>query len=583
MRRAAAWATLLTLAWLVAVVGAPPARAATPKVFLLGDSVMAGLSFSGAARDLLAASYDVTLDAKVCRTLREPSCSTQYDGRPPAALSVMRANVGGLGDVLVMMAGYNDGTLGPGLDAVMAEAQAQGVPHVVWLTYRNLTGRYSASNATLDDAATRYPTLTIADWNAYSAAQSGWFGGDGLHLTAAGAMALATFIKASVDEVLAGVGANPASRCRGDVAGTPTGSPAATVTTSPASGFVAVRPTRVADTRTGAPLGAGRALDVDLSSVVPAGATAALVNLTAVDPCGAGYLTGYACGSALPLASNVNYGRGTNRANLALVVLGQDRHLCVASYATSDVVVDVSGWLAPAQGWRYTALTPSRIVDTRDGLRASSGIVGKRAAGSTLPITVTPWPDGPGAPAAVLVNVTAVDADAPGYVTVAPCDVGAGTVSTLNVQRGEVVANLAASAVGGDGTICVTTSVATHVVVDLEGWFGSTGGLIAPQTPQRVVDTRSGAAASRLGAGTTLSVPSATGAVVNVTATNPAAAGYVTVHPCGAVPWVSNANYRAGDTVPALAAVGAASGGWCVTSSVATDLVIDRLGTLVGS
>ena len=79
----------------------------------------------------------------MCRTLREPSCSTKYDGQPPAALTVMRTNAGGLGDVLVMMAGYNDGNLGPGLDAVMAEAEAQHVPHVLWLTYRNTTGRYS--------------------------------------------------------------------------------------------------------------------------------------------------------------------------------------------------------------------------------------------------------------------------------------------------------------------------------------------------------------------------------------------------------------------------------------------------------
>ena len=43
---------------------------------------------------------------------------------------------------------------------------------------------------------------------------------------------------------------------------------------------------------------------------------------------------------------------------------------------------------------------------------------------------------------------------------------------------------------------------------------------------------------------------------MNVTATGPAAAGYLTVHPCDAVPWVSNANYGAGDVVPALAAVG---------------------------
>src|SRR5215218_5400394 len=90
MRRTAA-AVVTILAALVAVVVMPglDASAATPKVFLLGDSIMAGLSFSSDARALLDASYDVSLDAKVCRALREPSCSTKYDGQPPAALTVM--------------------------------------------------------------------------------------------------------------------------------------------------------------------------------------------------------------------------------------------------------------------------------------------------------------------------------------------------------------------------------------------------------------------------------------------------------------------------------------------------------------
>jgi hypothetical protein len=428
--------------------------------------------------------------------------------------------------------------------------------------------------------------MVVADWDAYSTGHNDWFGGDGLHLTGAGAMGLATFLKTNVDAVLAGkVATTGASRCRGNVTGTPAAAGAAAAPkVAPASGFVAVAPARVADTRTGDPLGAGRAVDVDLSAIVPAGASAAMVNLTAVDPCGAGFLTGYACGTAVPVASNVNYERGATRANLAIVVLGQERHLCVYSYATADVVVDVSGWLAPGQGWRYQALTPSRLVDTRDAFRATSTVVGKRVAGATLPVTVTPWPEAPTSPAAVLVNVTAIGADGPGFLTVSACGGdGAALASTLNVERGETVANLAASAVAGDGTVCVYTSTAMHVVVDLEGWFGSAGSLLAPQTPQRIVDTRTGIGGSRLGPGATLSVPSTTGAVVNVTATGPATSGYLTVHPCDVVPWVSNANYGPGDVVPALAAVGTAAGGYCVTSPSAADVVVDRLATLVNS
>ncbi len=562
----------------------PPASAAGQRVFLLGDSVMAGLRFSGAAQSALAGSFDVTLDAKVCRALREPSCSTQYDGRPPAALTVLRANAGSIGDALVMMAGYNDGSIGPGVDAILTEAAAQGIPHVLWLTYRNTNGRYSASNATLWAKTADYPTLTVADWNAFSSGHGDWFGGDGLHLTGNGAMALAQFLIANLETVFAGRGASaPSSRCAGPTAGTPVAPLVAGPTVvGEASGFTPVGPVRIADTRSGPPLGAGSALDVDLSGTVPPGATGVLVTVTATAPCADGYLTVYACGASIPLASNVNYRRGHDRANSAAVLLGADRHLCVYSYAPTDVVLDLSGWWVPNQGWRYQPATPARLVDTRDAAGARSPVVGKRLAGSTFSVTVAAWPSSPLAPTAVLVNVTATDADTAGFVTVSPCGSSTPEVSSLNVGPGEVAANTATVAVGGDGTVCVYTSAAMHVVVDLEGWFGSTGSLMAPQTPQRIVDTRTGLGGGRLGAGEGRTVATgATGAWVNATAVDPSADGFLTVHRCGPLPLVSNANYRAGAVVPALAAVGGGGGRFCVTSLAAADLVVDRLGNLV--
>jgi hypothetical protein len=392
-------------------------------------------------------------------------------------------------------------------------------------------------------------------------------------------MGLAQFLLANLQTMFA---AAP-SRCNGPSTGTATvptagGAPAV----GAAGGFTPAGPVRITDTRGGPPLGAGDALDVDLSPAVPTGATAALVTLTATGTCADGYLTASACGAPMPLASNVNYTRAHDRANSSVVLLGSDRHVCVYSSATADVVVDLSGWWAPGQGWRYEPAAPARLIDTRDAKGARSPVVGKRAAGSTLPVTVTAWPSSPMAPTAVLVNVTATDADTAGFVTVSPCGASTPTVSTLNLGPGEVVANVAAIAVGGDGTVCVYTSAAMHVVVDLEGWFGSTGSLLAPQTPQRIVDTRTGLAGARLRPGAALAVPaSGSGAWVNATAVSPDDDGFLTVHSCGPLPLVSNANYRAGAVVPALAAVGAGGTGFCVTSLAATDLVVDRLGTLV--
>ena len=69
-------------------------------------------------------------------------------------------------------------------------------------------------------------------------------------------------------------------------------------------------------------------------------------------------------------------------------------------------------------------------------------------------------------------------------------------------------------------------------------------------------------------------------AVLNVTVTNPAAAGFVTAWPCGQPqPLASNLNYVAGQTVPNLAIVRLGAGGRvCLYSMVATDLVADVAG-----
>ena len=59
-------------------------------------------------------------------------------GLPPTALQALRTYAGQWGNVLVMTAGYNDvgSSFANAVDAVMAEALAQGIPKVVWLTYR---------------------------------------------------------------------------------------------------------------------------------------------------------------------------------------------------------------------------------------------------------------------------------------------------------------------------------------------------------------------------------------------------------------------------------------------------------------
>ncbi len=47
----------------------------------------------------------------------------------------------------------------------------------------------------------RHPTLTVVDWNLYSRSHPDWFQPDGLHLTDVGAIAMATLLHRSLDEL----------------------------------------------------------------------------------------------------------------------------------------------------------------------------------------------------------------------------------------------------------------------------------------------------------------------------------------------------------------------------------------------
>ena len=110
--------------------------------------------------------------------------------------------------------------------------------------------------------------------------------------------------------------------------GTAPVTPSTTLSATPA-GVTVVAPKRLVDTRETATWSAAESsLTVTLDGVVPADATAVLVNLTATDPCAAGFLTAYGCKQALPATSNVNVAATGSRATMAVVpVNGED--LCV--------------------------------------------------------------------------------------------------------------------------------------------------------------------------------------------------------------------------------------------------------------
>ena len=170
---------------------------------------------------------------------------------------------------------------------------------------------------------------------------------------------------------------------------------------------------------------------------------------------------------------------------------------------------------------------------------------------------------------AVALNITAVEPDASGYMTVWPCDVAMPVASNVNFVNGSVVANGVIAPLGPSGKVCIYSNQASHLLVDIAGWFaGGVGGdAFVGTIPSRFVDTRNaiGAPRARVDPAAPLRVPmigaaiqrtsgaadvipaGATAVAINVTAVQPSGAGYITVWPCGTPqPVASNVNFVAG-------------------------------------
>jgi hypothetical protein len=333
------------------------------------------------------------------------------------------------------------------------------------------------------------------------------------------------------------------------------------------------------------PMGYGQVVRLPLVArgTVPAGATAVMVNVTGVSSCRNAFVTAYPCGVQVPLASNLNLLAGRTRAALATVQLSPGGELCVYTMAPMDLVVDLFGWFHPSDGQFINPLAPDRFLDTRNAAGARNPRVGKIGPGA-FPVQIAGLGPVPAGARAVLVNVTAVDPNVDGYITVHPCN-QAPWVSNVNFRLGQIVANLAVVGLDGAGRACLTANTPTHAIVDVVGWFGASGVRVRAQTPERVMDTRNGlggvAGPLPTGGVAQLGVPGQ-GMLATVTAVFPAATGFVTAYPCPNRPMASNLNYVAGDVVPNLALVSPGAGGTgCLFTNQPTHLVVDRAATLV--
>jgi len=235
-------------------------------------------------------------------------------------------------------------------------------------------------------------------------------------------------------------------------------------------------PTRVLDTRTGGgPVGPGgtRTITVD------AGATAAVLNVTATDGTGPSYLTAYPANENVPLASNLNFWQGQTIANLVVVKLSGGQAKIYNSSGSVHVVVDVVGTFKAATGpgdasGRFVPQDPTRVYDSRNpaipGLPNTPigpGEQYKRDLGLIGINGKYPFEYG-----GVIANLTVTNTTAASYLTAYPAGTVAPLASNLNWRAGETRPNLVMMGTDDYGVNSFYNSAGdTHLVIDVAGWF----------------------------------------------------------------------------------------------------------------
>ena len=259
-------------------------------------------------------------------------------------------------------------------------------------------------------------------------------------------------------------------------------------TATEAGMFVPVGPSRVADSRVGQQISgavpSGGIVTVQLTNragIPGDGVSAVVLNVTAVAPTGAGYVTVWPAGTPRTSTSNLNFVAGQTIPNTVIVQVGSlDSAGAVAMYNGSggsvQLLVDVSGYFrqgSPELAGAFASVTPTRIADSRAGLQLDGALPGLGTAElqitgrGGLPLTGV---------AAVVLNVTAVFPTNAGYLTVWPAGIARTTTSNLNFQAGQTIPNTVIVPVGAldsAGRVSIFNGSAgpMDLVVDVAGYI----------------------------------------------------------------------------------------------------------------
>ncbi len=382
--------------------------------------------------------------------------------------------------------------------------------------------------------------------------------------------------------------ASPAQAATADVTCAPQPAGGA-ATTAPLLSYTPINPRRLVDTRNtiggvGVPIDRGCTMIIDIGADIPSNAQAVALSMTAVNS-EADYFTVYPCDAGRPETSNLNARAGFATPNLVVAIPDANRRVCVYSHGRSDLIVDLSGWWSDGPN-RFGSIAPQRVYDSRrPGFTALDPLQVREIR---IPSSVIPANS-----AAAVVNLTAANAERPGYMTAFPCGQSAPNASNVNFKQSEARAVGAIVGLGAGNALCVIADATVHVIVDVTGFYAVAPGfgptaVVEPTAGRRVVDSRNGIGGplQPLEAGEvrsfdpvagTADAADAAAVMLNFVSTDATGAGFLTAYPCGgSVPDVSTLNYVAGEAATNLATIElGVDRRVCIVSSVRTNVIVD--------
>ena len=165
---------------------AAPSGAQQRSVVVVGDSVILGAQGPMVAA-FSNAGWGINFDAAVSRSTS-------------AGATAIDSHWMELTDSLVINLGANDAgnTAAYRQKVEQILSSTAGVPHVYWLTIREVRDYYPAANQAVREVAAGHPNVTVLDWNAATAGSTGLTARDGLHLTGSGAAAMTDLVFGAV-------------------------------------------------------------------------------------------------------------------------------------------------------------------------------------------------------------------------------------------------------------------------------------------------------------------------------------------------------------------------------------------------